>query len=205
MSNHATELRKNGWKTLALVFIGLFIIYSAFFILNLKNSFSSDKEGIIKESFFNNFYKGIEEHWSGAYNADNGNYNLKLFSWSYENGYLDDAIDYCKASRDNFMASNECYHKAINYFKKANETAPEKYKERINLYIKISDIATKMNYASYESCEYLETASSHYLNGRFEEGNSNLEKANEKTRLRDSYVPTYNDYLAKLKVLENNP
>jgi len=197
-------MEKKAWKILAIIFIGLFILSLVGSILVLYHSSFSEKEATLKEEFFNNFYKGIKEYLLGSFNQDNGEYNYDLFSLFYKDGYLEEAINSCSLARDTYMASNEHYHKAINYFKKANETAQEEYEEKIKLYIKASDIAINMNYAIYEACEYLETASDYYLNNNFENGDKAIEKANEKIKLRDSYVKEYNDYLSKLEILEEN-
>lgn len=200
-------MEKKSWKFLAILLtvftliliVGNFSMHSIYFTQN------SEIEKL--ENFYNYYEKGIKEYSFGVYNSNVGDYNYDLFSWSYENDYLTDAIDYCKEARELWFASNDNYHKAISYFKKANETIPankEKYKELVNKYIETSDIAININLAMYEACEYFESACNQYLNYNFEAGHKEVEKANEKIRLHDSYIKKYNSVLKELEVLEES-
>jgi len=200
-------MEKKGWKFLAILLTMLILILAAsnFSIYSIYSTQNSEIEKL--ENFYNYYEKGIKEYTYGVYNSYNGDYNYDLFSWSYENDYLADAIDYCKSARELFTASNDNYHKAISYFKKANETVPssrKKYKELVGKYIEISDFAIDINLAMYEACEYLESACNQYLNDNFEAGNKELEKANEKIRLHDNYIKKYNSALKELEVLEES-
>jgi len=200
-------MEKNSWRNLTFVFIGLTLLLfiSNFSIYSIYSTQNSEIEKL--ENFYNYYERGIKEYTYGVYNNYIGNYNYDLFSWSYENDYLVDAIDYCESARELFTASNDNYHKAISYFKKANETVPssgKKYKELVGKYIEISDFAIDINLAMYEACEYLESACNQYLNDNFEAGNRELEKANEKIELHDSYIKKYNSALKELEVLEES-
>ncbi len=148
------------WDTLSIIILSVITLVCILEINSLKNELKTTEE------FYKYYKRGITEYTYGIYNNYNGDYNYDLASWYYENNYLVDSIDYCKGARNLYRTSNENYHKAISYFKKANNTIPKsktKYKELVNKYIEVSNLAIDINNALYETCEYLESACNYYL------------------------------------------
>ncbi len=163
------------------------------------------------ENFNKHYSKALIELSYADFDRINGDYNYDLWSWYYQQGYFFDSIDYCVSARQLYTSSNSHYQNAISYFEQANKTAKDNYKELIDHYIKAADIAIDINWAMYEACEYFESACNYYYqynlegdDALYELGTSELETGNEKILKHDSLVKTYNSYLSKIEVLEEN-
>ena len=177
------------------------------------NKIATAKEMYIEElqqridniSEFNKFYsKGLSEFNGGIYERSSASYNFDLWGWYYEQGFFIESIDYCIVAREGYATANEKFQKSISYFEEAKKTAGSKYKELIGYYIKTSNAAIDMNWATYEACEYYESASSYYNQGLYDVGDEQLSEGNKKIVKRDSLVKIHNTYYSKIEVLGEN-
>jgi len=156
------------------------------------------------DNFHKNYNKATKEYMNGLFDMHLASYQYSMWSYYYTNDYLDLAITNCEAARDLYTSSNSYYQKGIQYFKIANETAPEEYGNLITTYVLASELIIDVNWEMYEACEYFEIAAGAYLNDDFDTGDSELEIANSKIRKHDNMVKEYNGYIAKIKVLEES-
>ena len=194
MKTRNNKINKN--LTFIIILIS-FIILTFYLTLNYNNS---QIERI--EKFNKYYFKGVAEFNKGDSDKSDATYNYDLWSFYYDEDYLLDSIEYCVSARDLYASSNSYYQDSISNFEEANKTAEEEYKELIDYYIKASNQAIELNWAMYEACEYYESASNLYSKELWDSGDAELEIGNEKIDLHDSLVRDYNEYISKIKLLE---
>ncbi len=184
------------------LFFGIFLFLIIFSFSLVVISYQNELERV--EDFNKYYNKGVIAFNNGEFEYSDAEYNYDLWSSYYDEGYLEDSIEYCVGARDLYSSANSYNQNAIANFEEADKLADEDYKDLINYQIKALKQSIEINWAMYEACEYFESASNAYSKELFETGDSELAIGNEKIVLHDSLVVDYNYYISKIEVLQEN-
>jgi len=161
------------------------------------------------QNFMGTYFKAMNHLYLAWIAKVNAEYYYDLASWSYDNNYLQDTIDYCVQARSYYLDASQKFKNSEALFKKANNTAPnEHYIYLSTSYVGLTDSGSKLMTYMYEACEYFESASLKYLQyydtGNeeiYEIANSELEEMNKRIEKHDKEVDIYNDYLAEINAI----
>ena len=196
-----------------IILVVSILVGTSFFLVHKNNcefelNESRVRENILKmqltemKNFNKYYYEGKIAYNAAVTEGRLADIRYSLFSLDYDYSYYDIAIEDCVSARDIYVLSNFYYQQAIGNFIESKKWTKDEQKELIDEYVKVSDMAIDINWAMYEACEYFESACAFYLLGDYDRGGLALDKANEKIRLHDSMVKTYNSYATRIKMLE---
>lgn len=139
------------------------------------------------------------------YMAEESNYALatSCYDWasySYDYGDYQEAADYWTYAMDYFSYAEEEYRDAKALFGTAKDYAPnEDYQGLADKYFQLMESGAKIMSYMYEASEYYASASTYYFQGKWIEGDTQLEIGNERISAHDDEVPIYNDILSEIE------
>lgn len=167
-----------------------------------KNSEISSLQGQIEDGqTFTKLYAKAMDHYiiEESYRASGYGYH-DWAGYSYDYGDYQEATDYWTYAMDYFSFAEGEYRDAKALFKVAKDYVPnEDYQNLADKYIQLTDSGAKIMMYMYEASEYYASASTYYSQGKWAEGDAQLEIGNERISAHDNEVPIYNDLLSEIE------
>jgi len=160
----------------------LMVLIAGNFIMGLalydKQSTSSSCQEIKDILYYENLELEIvdESEWIYDY--------YSLSSEAYDISDYDDAIYYCKESRDlSSKYSQKLREIKVKY--------PDNPSEILELRLEMINTEIKYLFALYQACEYTESAARAYKKGDYSSGDINIKGQNEQIEIHDDTVENY--------------
>lgn len=186
------NMKKTGYFILALVVLGAIIGFIQIFQISTQGGCSEINESyqeIKKIVYIESLESEKREKSEDVYDY------YSLSSQYYDNSDYENTIYYCEKSREINSRYSQDLRKIKAEIGKTNSSILNKKKQMIE---------TEVDYlfALYESCEYIESASRAYREGKYSNGNSNIEGQNEAITRHDNLVEKYYNLHAEYIILK---
>lgn len=206
-------MRKNG--ELTLIKIGVIAltallagIFAGFWLGNTTRSDTVDalKSEVTDTQIFidsylkadGKFLTAVEYKLRGdSYYSEAGTF-YRNYTWNSAIKRYNDAMEWYSNTTQELMSGKNL----LNHAKSLVVT--NRYQELCEHYIAVLESYLKISNLSYDVAKYMELACTLYIDGEFEEGNSELSKANNLVEVWNEELKTYNALLDKLNTLLQN-